>query len=117
MTVQTMIGAAAAAIALGCIYWGSFIISTGMLLGVMTLGAFTIMYNRIPFLRRIANKFPAALDICAAILTYCLLGNTVTALIASAVVGLGSSFLLDIQLSGQQEKEASRRAAFIGALA
>lgn len=91
---------------------GSLLLSTGILLGLFTLAGFTILYNRFPFLKKLAMKYPGFFDIGAAVLTYMLFGTTVSGLIAAAIVGIGTSFLLDVQLSGYKLEQEERFARF-----
>ena len=79
--------------------WSTFMISTGILLGCFTLGAFVILYKRMPFLKKAALKYPAFFDIGCAVTTYFLFGQTIVGLIAASIVGLGSSMLLDIEIN------------------
>jgi|LWDU01.1.fsa_nt_gi hypothetical protein len=97
--------------------WGSYLVTTGILLGLLTLAGFAVIYNRIPFLKNIAIKFPGFFDISAAFLTYWMFGATVIGLIAAAIAGLGTSFLLDIAIENENEKINKRDAAFAEALA
>jgi len=97
--------------------WGSYLVTTGILLGLLTLAGFTVLYHRISFLRDIAIKFPGAFDISAAFLTYWMFGATVIGLIAAAIAGLGTSFLLDIAIENENEKINKRNEAFAEALA
>ena len=96
--------------------WSTFMISTGILLGCFTLGGFIVLYKRIALLESMALKFPALFDIGAALLTYLLFGQTIVGLIAAAVVGLGTSMLLDIQLMSEQERQKTRAERIIETL-
>ena len=91
--------------------WSTFMISTGVLLGCFTLGGFIVLYKRIALLKSMALRYPAFFDIAAALLTYGLFGQTIVGLIAAAVVGLGTSMLIDLQLKSTEERreEESRR--------
>ena len=91
-------------------------ISTGILLGCFTLGGFTVLYKRIEILRKLTLKFPAFFDISAALFTYLLFGQTIVGLIAAAVVGLGTSLLIDLQLQNEQEKQKTRSQHIISVL-
>jgi len=88
-------------------FCGSFMISTGALLGLLTLAGFYAMYKRIPILRKLSLSAPGFFDVGAALLTYLMFGSTVVGLIAAAIVGLGTSVLLDyeIQKANQQKLE------------
>lgn len=97
--------------------WGSYLVTTGILLGLLTLAGFAVLYHRISFLKSIAIKFPGAFDVGAAFLTYWMFGATVIGLIAAAIAGLGTSFLLDIAIENENEKNNKRDAAFAEALA
>ena len=97
--------------------WGSYLVTTGILLGLLTLAGFTVLYHRISSLKKIAIKFPAFFDIGAAFLTYWMFGATVIGLIAAAIAGLGTSFLLDIAIENENEKTINRNKAFAEALA
>lgn len=97
--------------------WGSYLVTTGILLGLLTLAGFAVLYHRISFLKSIAIKYPGAFDISAAFLTYWMFGATVIGLIAAAIAGLGTSFLLDIAIENENEKINKRDAAFAEALA
>jgi len=99
------------------IMWSSYLVATGILLGLLTLAGFTVIYNRISFLKSIAIKFPGLFDISAAVLTYWMFGATVIGLIAAAIAGLGTSFLLDIAIENENEKINKRNEAFAKALA
>ena len=96
--------------------WSTFMISTGILLGCFTLAGFIVLYKRIALLESMALRFPALFDIGAALLTYLLFGQTIIGLIAAAVVGLGTSMLLDIQLVSEQTKQKTRAERIIEAL-
>ena len=99
------------------VMWSSYLVATGILLGLLTLAGFAVIYNRIPFLKNTATKFPAFFDISAAVLTYWMFGATVIGLIAAAIAGLGTSFLLDIAIENENEKINKRNEAFAEALA
>ena len=97
--------------------WGSYLVTTGILLGLLALAGFTVLYRRISFLKRIAIKFPGFFDVTAAFMTYWMFGATVIGLIAAAIAGLGTSFLLDIAIENENEKTNNRNEAFAKALA
>lgn len=96
--------------------WGTAIMSTGILLGLLTLAGLVVIYSRMPALKKVAIKFPAFCDVGAALATYFVLGGTLAGLVAAGVVGLGTSFLLNIQIEQQRLEELERKQAFIGAL-
>lgn len=91
-------------------------ISTGILLGCFTLAGFIILYKRIALLQSMALRFPAFFDIGAALLTYLLFGQTIVGLIAAAVVGLGTSLLIDLQIQDEEEKQKTRSQRIIDIL-
>lgn len=96
--------------------WSTFMISTGILLGCFTLGGFIVLYKRLGILKRLALKFPALFDIGAALLTYLLFGQTIIGLIAAAVVGLGTSLLIDLQISSEMREKQERNQKLAEAL-
>jgi hypothetical protein len=91
-------------------------ISTGILLGCFTLAGFSILYKRIPILKQAALKFPGIFDISAALITYAIFGQTIIGLIAAAVVGLGTSILIDLQLKSNEKIQKSRAESIIDIL-
>ncbi len=96
--------------------WSTFMISTGILLGCFTLGGFIVLYKRIKLLESLALRFPALFDIGAALLTYLLFGQTIVGLIAAAVVGLGTSLLIDLQISAEMREKQERNQKLAEAL-
>jgi hypothetical protein len=89
-------------------FWGSFMISTGVLLGLLTLAGFYVMYNRLSIVRKFSLSAPGFFDIGAALLTYLMFGSTVIGLIAAAIVGLGTSMLLDYEIQRVNEQKLER---------
>ena len=96
--------------------WSTFMISTGILLGCFTLGGFVVLYKRIAMLEKLALRYPAVFDVGAALLTYLLFGQTIVGLIAAAVVGLGTSLLIDLQIQDEEERQKTRSQRIIDIL-
>jgi len=92
------------------VFAGSMLLTTGLLLGCLTLAGFTVIYQRFPILKKCAMRFPGLFDVGACLATYCIFGPTIIGLISAAVVGLGTSFLLDFQVQGYRlAKEEMRQ--------
>jgi hypothetical protein len=65
------------------------------MLAVMTTVGFYLIYSKLPRrVRKFLEKHSLMSDLIACILTYTLLGGTLTALFASALVGIMTSLLL-----------------------
>jgi hypothetical protein len=70
---------------------------TAFTLAVLTTSGFFVIYRKLPRkVRRFLEKHSLGTDAVALLLTYMLLGGTLTALIAGALVGLMTSALLFI---------------------
>ena len=73
-------------------------LSNAAALAILTTGGFAIVFNKLPRkVRKFILKHSLAADIVALLLTYVLLGGTLTALTAAALVGLMTSALIHIQ--------------------
>jgi len=73
-------------------------LSTATALAILTTGGFVVVYSKLPRrMRKFIEKHSLATDVVALFLAYMLLGGTLTALTASAMVGLMISGLLHIQ--------------------
>lgn len=72
-------------------------LSNAFALAVLTTSAFIIVYQKLPRkIRRMIEKYSLVSDLLALIGVYLLLGGTLTALVAGAMVGLFVSVLLHI---------------------
>jgi membrane associated rhomboid family serine protease len=115
-TAEYMLVGTGAVVLVGTIIWGSVLISSGMLLGLMTLAGFVILYKRIPLLKKFATRYPAVFDISAAAITYFMFGSTIIGLLAAAVVGLGTSILLDFEMKRTKRESCVEMDDFASAL-
>jgi len=72
-------------------------LGTAVSLALLTTTSFYIVYSKLPRkIRRFLEKYHLATDVAALVGTYLLLGQTLTALIAGALVCLLTSALLHI---------------------
>lgn len=92
-------------LAVTLVVFGSATIATGVLLGVLTILGFIAITIRMPFIASFAKKVPILFEIGGAVCTYLVLGQSVTGLIAAAVVGLGLSALIGYQVDAQPQTE------------
>ena len=68
---------------------------TGLLLASLTTAGFLFIYFKLPrWLRKFMEKHALLTDFLACLLTYMLLGGTLTALFAAAIMGILVSILL-----------------------
>lgn len=88
-------------------------LSNAAALAILTTSGFSIIYRKLPRkVRKFILKHNLAADIVALLLTYVLLGGTLTALTAAALVGLMTSALIYV---GQRPEEFEFIADFFGA--
>ena len=72
-------------------------IVTGLTLATLTVVGFYLIYQKLPrWLRNWVQRHSLMTDLIACILTYVLLGGTITALFASAWMGIMISILLAV---------------------
>ena len=72
-------------------------LTTGLALAVLTSTGFYMIYNKLPgWARRWMVKHSLLTDVTACVLTYILMGGTLTALFAAAFVGIIISIMLAI---------------------
>jgi len=72
-------------------------LSNAIALAALTCAGFYMIYNKLPpRMKAVFVKYDLLTDVSALMLTYVLLGGTVTALIASALVSIVVSMLLHI---------------------
>lgn len=78
-------------------------LSNAVALSILTTTGFAVVYRKLPRkVRKFILKYNLAADVVALLLTYVLLGGTLTALTAAALVGLMTSALIYI---GNNESE------------
>ena len=79
-------------------------LSNALALALLTTSGFVIVYRKLPRkVRRYIEKYSLVADVAALILVYVLLGGTLTALVAAAMVGLFVSALLHIAHEDNKE--------------
>lgn len=70
-------------------------VTTGLLLGVVTAAGFMFIWVKLPkTLRNFLTKYSLLTDLVVCVATYVLLGGTITALFASAFMGIIVSMML-----------------------
>lgn len=64
-------------------------ITNSVVLAILTFGGFFVIFIKSPnWIKKLIIKFPLLFDAIACVLTYVLFGRTITALMASAMLGL-----------------------------
>ena len=90
---------------LGCIVIGTGVVVQGVVFGILLFVVVYTLVTRVPRIEALLKKYPGWSDVACTVVTFLLLGGSVTALVAGATVGALVTLVLTVgEMRGVAEK-------------